>query len=96
MASGMVKALSFEIRKVNFAYTVSAGGTAQTNLKTLIDADLPSGYSCLGIVGYTSNNPNCFFTSLRYVNHTYAMQIRNTASSQVSQTANIYYLAAKY
>lgn len=96
MASGTIKHTSFEIRQINVAYTAAAGGTATANLKTLIDAYLPSGYTCLGIVGFATNNPNCHFSSCRYVDSAYAMQIRNNSSSQVTNTANIYYLAAKY
>lgn len=96
MASGMIKMKSFEIRRIDVAYTAAAGSTATANIKTLIDADLPSGYSCLGIVGFTSNNPNCHFSSLRYVDSQYSMQLRNNSSSQISNAANIYYLAANY
>lgn len=94
MASDTIKRTSFVVRSITVSYTAAAGSSAIANLKTLIDADLPAGFNCLGIVGFTSNSSVCTFSSVRYVDSNYAMQIRNMGTSQISETARIYYLAS--
>lgn len=86
---------SFQVRTVFIQYTVSNNGNHNANLKTLIDADMPSGYRCLGVAGYTTNDPNVVATSIRYVDSNYSFQIREFATAQISQTAQILYLCAK-
>ena len=54
---------------------MAANGTYATNLKPLIDADLPTGYRCLGVVGFSTNDQHAFVVALRYVNYAYSCQI---------------------
>lgn len=86
---------SFQVRTIFIQYTLSNNGNYNANLKTLIDADTPSGYRCLGIVGYTTNDPNVVATSIRYADSNYSFQVREFATAQISQTAQVFYLCAK-
>lgn len=86
---------SFQVRTVFIQYTVSNNGNHNANLKKLIDADMPSGYRCLGVAGYTTNDSNVVATSIRYVDSNYSFQIREVATAQISQTAQVLYLCAK-
>lgn len=90
------KVNSMEMRSVTWSYTCEAGAATNTNLKTLIDADLPSGYTCLGVVGFTTNQMDIVPISVRYANSNYSCQIRNVSTTNNrSNTMNIYYLAQK-
>lgn len=82
------------IRSVSYTFTVNAGARVTTNLKTLIDADLPTGKKCLGIVGYhIVGNINVFANSVRYEDNAYSLQMFNLGDSNLSnQKINIDYL----
>lgn len=86
---------SFQVRTIFIQYTLSNNGNYNVNLKTLIDADIPSGYRCLGVVGYTTNDVNVVATSVRYTDSNYSFQIREFATAQISSTAQVFYLCAK-
>lgn len=86
---------SFQVRTIFIQYTLSNNGNYNVNLKTLIDADTPSGYRCLGVVGYTTNDVNVVATSVRYTDSNYSFQIREFATAQISSTAQVFYLCAK-
>lgn len=87
---------SITIRSVTHTYSANAGSNANTNLKTLIDNDLPSGYSFLAIAGYGSGNANVVVYSARYANNNYSLGLKNVGTSAVSDsTAEIYYLCIK-
>lgn len=80
-------------RVVTITYSASANDTYNTNLRTIIDNDLPSGYECMGITGVQSGNKDCMVYAFRYVNSSYALGIRNISSTAVSDaTAIIEYL----
>jgi hypothetical protein len=89
------KVNSLEMRSVTWAYSCNAGEATNTNLKTIIDADLPSGYACLGVTGFTTNQIDIVPTSLRYVNSNYSCQLRNVGTTNRSNTLTVYYLAQK-
>ena len=86
---------SFQVRTIFIQYTLSNNGNYNTNLKTLIDADMPSGYRCLGVVGYATNDINVVVISMRYTDSNYSFQIREFATAQISNTAQVFYLCAK-
>ena len=83
------------VRSISFSYTVNANGQYNTNIKTKIDEDIPSGYSCIGIVGYTTNSQSVFPVALTYSNSSYSLQLRNISSSQVTETVFVSYLAKR-
>lgn len=82
------------VREITSTYSVAAGVSYYTNLKPLIDADLPSGYKCAGIVGYALNSAYCHIANLRYASGTYTIQIGNRSTS-AQNNCNLYitYLA---
>ena len=87
---------SITMRTISHTYSASAGSTANANLKTLIDADLPSGYTFLGIAGYGSGNASVVVYSARYANNNYSLGLRNVGTSAVSNaSADISYLCIK-
>lgn len=86
------KIATLTLRNINWNYTVSAHGEAHTNLKTLIDNDIPAGYKYLGIVGYRTNNANVIVNAVIYLDSGYSLQILNNASSDISNSVNIQYL----
>lgn len=86
---------SFQTRELTLPYTVAGNASFYTNLKTKIDATLPSGNVCLGVVGFSTNNGSVFPLNVRYVNSDYSLQFKNTSSSSVSTNAIIQYLCAK-
>lgn len=83
---------SFSIRTVTWSYTADGNSIAYTNLYTLINGDLPSGGTCLGIVGYSTNNSNVLPVSVQYANYNYSAQVRNISSSSITQNMNVRYL----
>ena len=83
------------IRRVNWDYTISNASGTWTNLKTLIDNDLPSGYRCLGIVGYTTSDIRVVPVSVRYYDTQYSLQLIRLNSDTISQQMIVYYLAVK-
>ena len=85
----------FSERSVNYSYTLAANGTDATNLKTLIDADVPTGYKFLSISGFTSNNSNAYIYTARYYNNNYSLALKNTSDSALTGEAVIYYLCSK-
>lgn len=86
---------SFSIRSINVPYTADASGQYNTNLYSLINADLPSGYTCLGIVGYSTSNQYVYFIGCYYANSAYSFQVKNTSAASVTENAIIKYLCAK-
>lgn len=92
MANSKIPHADFTVRTISRNLNVNENATAYQNLKTIIDEDLPSGYRCLGVVGFTSNNNNAFFISCRYIDYPYSLQIRNTSSSAISCNVTIHYL----
>ncbi len=83
---------SFSIRTVTWNYTAAGNSSAYTNLYTLINGDLPSGGTCLGIVGYSTNNSNVLPVSVQYANNNYSAQVRNISSSSITTNMNVRYL----
>ena len=95
IADGGLNALqNMEIRSVTYTYTAAKGARVGTNLKTLIDADLPAGKICIGIAGFDSGTASAIINSVYYGDNNYSLSIRNVYNgSLTNKTATIYYLA---
>ena len=85
---------SFTIRYVTFNYELAAGGNTNTNLKALIDSDLPSGKTVRGIVGVSSGNVGIIVNNAYYSSSNYSLQLFNVGSSTRNGYATIYYLCS--
>lgn len=83
---------TLSIRSVTWAYTIDANSNTNTNLYTLINNDLPSGATCLGVVGFSTNDVNVIPIAMQYYNSNYSAQLRNTSNSSVSNNLNVRYL----
>lgn len=81
------------IRGVSMPYTISAGGQYSANLYTAINNDLPSGWTCIGIAGFSSNEVDVTFVACFYGNSNYSLQLRNVGTSTRTNSAYIRYLA---
>lgn len=79
---------------MTFAYEIPAGGNTNTNLKSLIDADLPSGKTFLGIAGIGSGNIGIVVNNAYYSNSNYSLQLFNAGSIARKGYATIYYLCS--
>lgn len=86
---------SFQIRKVNFSYSIAANSNTHGNLYTTINNDMPSGYRFLAFAGFNTASVNVFMSNMRYVNSDYSIELRNVSSTIVTQTSDIFYLCAK-
>ena len=86
---------SFEERIITYAYTVNANSYGSTNLKALIDADLPSDYKCIGISGISSNSYDVVTIQALYKDSSFSLQYRNLVGTQKSQIYEIHYLCYK-
>jgi len=86
---------SFSIRSVTQAYDIVASGSMHANLKTLIDADMPSGYKCLGVVGFTTNHIGVYLNAVGYRASEYSLQAYNNTNGQRTGNIQIWYLCYK-
>lgn len=80
------------VRYVTWDYSISAGISDNRNLKTMIDANMPSGKRFLGVVGFTTNSANVVPTSMRYEDTNYSWQLRNVGTTLQEAKAYCYYL----
>lgn len=80
MATSTIKNRYPKTKSLNVPLNIPSNGSANANLKTLIDADMPSGCTCLGVVGFTTNDQALLPVSVRYADSAYALQIRNLYS----------------
>ena len=93
MASSVIKNSGIYRGGVNYSYSMGANGNANTNLKTLIDADMPSGYECIGICGYATNSVYVQVCNCNYADSAYSLQLSNRANSTQTGTCAIRYFA---
>ena len=84
MSTSTIKNRYPKTKSFNVTLNIPANGSANANLKTLIDADMPSGCTCLGVVGFTTNDQSLFPISVRYADTAYSLQIRNTYNGAFS------------
>ena len=94
--SKIIKNPEFIVKEKSFSYTIDANSTYNTNLKTLIDGDIPSGYRFGGLAGYSSNNVLVLTTNFGYYDSAYSLQLVNRSNSAISSTTyRVFYLAIK-
>ena len=86
---------SLTVRSIGVPYTIAANGQWNTNLYTIINEDLPSGYEVLGIVGLTTNDVSVYPVSFQYYNGNYSFQIKNITSTSITGNATVRYLCVK-
>lgn len=80
------------IRAVTYQYSVNANSRVNTNLATLIDADMPAGGIFGGIAGFQSGDANTVISACFYANNNYSLCINNFSGNSVfDKTATIYY-----
>lgn len=82
-----------QIRSVSINYSISGNNQFNTNLYTVINNDLPSGWTCLGIVGIATNSQSVLPAAVFYGNSSWSLQLRNVSSTADNNHVNIYYLA---
>ena len=95
MAESVIHKPQFVIRELDIKFTVSANDQYNTNLYTLINNDMPSGYRFIAIAGFTTNSQYIVPVSVRYVNTAYSFQVKRVTTGSETTTANVYYLAVK-
>lgn len=86
MAVSTIKHGNAIYREVQHAYTIAANGSYNTNLKTIIDADMPADYNFDTIVGYSTNNANVVAYALYYADTAYTLRLKNLTNAAVSST----------
>ena len=91
----MAEKAEIEYRMLSWTYNAPANNTAQTSLKSLIDADLPSGYKFGGLAGFSTNNTGVLPMSIMYSDSTYSLRLRNITNAAVNTSCNIMYVAIK-
>lgn len=83
-----------QVRSISIDYSVAGTTQFNTNLYTAINNDLPSGWTCLGVVGFATNSQTVVPAALFYGNSSWSLQLRNTSSTPVNNNhVDIYYLA---
>lgn len=83
-----------QLRSVSIDYSVNGNAQFNTNLYTAINNDLPSGWTCLGIAGFTTNSQTVLPAAVFYHNSSWSLQLRNISSTAVNNNhADIVYLA---
>lgn len=87
--------LNTQIFEISVSYTIPANGNYNTNLKTLIDNDMPSGYHFAGIVGYMTNNRDLFLINAAYQESAYSLYVRNISTSSITGSARVFVLAVQ-
>lgn len=88
-------AIDLTERKVTWPVTVAANNNNNTNLKTLIDADMPSGYKYVCISGFSTNDVQLIPIAVRYNDSAYSLQVANRSTSSRTSNVEINYICAK-
>ena len=92
------KIASMGIRSISVPLpaTFAAGATYHTNLKTLIDADMPAGYRCLGVAAFYGGTSKIAVISARYEDTDWSFVAMNAAgSAYTGRSSVIGYLCMK-
>lgn len=93
--NAIAQSTRIEDRYVSVPYTTTAGGQYNTNLKTIIDNDIPNGKKCVGIVGFTTNSTDVVPVAIRYTDSAYSFQVRNVGTVARNVSATVHYLCVK-
>ena len=67
-------------------YSLAGGGSFNTNLKTAIDAYIPSGYHFFTIAGYATNDARVLITNMFYGDSIYSLYLKNLSADVVPAT----------
>lgn len=78
--------------RATWSYTIAGNGSSNTNGKTLVDAALPTGTTCIGIVGFSTNSVYVVPISIRYLDSAYSFQLKNIGTSQATGSLDVYAL----
>ena len=93
MASSVIKVNTIQIRDISIPMTVEANSTYNTNLINKINADLPSGYRCLGICGYATNHDSLVPVNVSYnTGGDYSFMVKNISAVQRNVNGHVQYL----
>lgn len=85
-----------QIKKVSLgSQTVAANSTKSINLYTAVTNATPSGYSFVGIVGFSTNHGSAVMISCRPTNSNYSFEYRNVSSGQITSTPEVFALYVK-
>ena len=93
MASGKIKSNTIGTRNISFSMTIEGNGTYHANLINAINNDLPSGYRCIGICGFSTGNDA--FVPIQVSTITggdYSLLVRNISGIQKTGTMHVQYL----
>ena len=94
MATSIIKTASQIVKELQITYTINANSTYNTNLKSLIDGEMPSGYHFGGLCGFSSNNIQVKTTNCGYYDSAYSLQLANRSNTAISSTTyRLFYLA---
>lgn len=97
MATSAIKritATSPIIKEIQHTYSIAASSTYNTNLKTLIDNNMPSGHHFGGLCGFSSNNVQALTTNFGYYDSAYSLQIANRGNTAIGSTLfRIFFIA---
>ena len=89
-------AIDITERKVTWSnVTIPANNSNNTNLKTIIDNDMPSGYKFVGISGFSTNDIYITPISVRYHDSAYSLQVSNRYNTNRTTNIEVYYLCVK-
>ena len=86
---------NYQTRSVSYSATIGAGAVSGTNLKTLIDNDLPTGWSFFTICGTATNSGNGLVQSFAYLNSNASLRVRNLGTASATINTTIYYIAVE-
>lgn len=81
-----------QIRNVTIPYNLDGGASMHTNLRTIIDADMPSGYVYAGLSGFMSGNSGVVITQCNYMSTDWSFTARNVGPTNVTTNAIVYYI----
>ena len=85
-----------ELRSLaSIPYSVTANGHVNINLGTLINSQLQAGETCVGIVGFTSNNPSVIIWAVRMLDSDFSLRVKNLSGTAITSSCAIDYLVFK-
>ena len=73
-------------------YTVAAGANLQINIYDACIQACPSGYTYVGVAGFSSNHGSVLVLSARPINSQYAFEAKNVGTGQASVSPVVFAL----
>jgi hypothetical protein len=77
------------------SHTVAGSTTLSFNLMSYVTAETPSGYTAVGIVGFSTNHGSVCMVSARLIDSQYSFERRNIATTQMTVSPHVYVLFAR-